>query len=155
MLRTFDIMLTCVFVFGVISTSGCILFAWRQQKNANILKIIWDEVKWVPFVALFFNSVLFHITTASFTYFFDLKIVWGATCKDMVDMNCFTALKETILTYKREYILFTLLECFLFTLGTPKIRCLLVLLGFDVSHLSSRLWRPSPPQPASSSFITG
>jgi hypothetical protein len=109
MLRTFDIMLTCVFVFGIISTSGCILFAWRQQKNANILKIIWDEVKWVPFVALFFNSVLFHITTASFTYFFDLKIVWGATCKDMVDMNCFTALKETILTYKREYILFTLL----------------------------------------------
>jgi hypothetical protein len=47
------------------------------------------------------------------------------------------------------------LECFLFTLGTPKIRYLLVLLGFDVSHLSSRLWRPSPPQPASSSFITG
>ena len=32
-----------------------------------------------------------------------------------------------------------LLECFLFTLGTPKIRCLLVLLGIDVSHLSSRL----------------
>ena len=109
MLRTFDIMLTCVFVFGIISTSGCILFAWRQQKNPNLLKIVWDEVKWVPFIALFFNSVLFHITTAAYTYFFDLKIVWGATCKDAVDMNCFTALKVTILTYKREYILFTLL----------------------------------------------
>jgi hypothetical protein len=112
LVRTFDIMLTCTFIFGIISTYGNIALIWRQQslkgKN-NIVEIVWNEVKWVPIISLFFNSILFHMTTASFTYFFDMKVVWGATLKEAVDMDCWTALKQTLQAYRNEYILFTVL----------------------------------------------
>lgn len=112
LIRTFDIMLTCTFIFGIISTLGNIALVWRQQSlkgQNNIVKIVWDEIKWVPIVSLFFNSILFHMTTASFTYFFNLKVVWGATLKESVDMDCWTALKQTLQAYKKEYILFSIL----------------------------------------------
>lgn len=112
MVRTFDIMLTCTFIFGIISSCGNILLNWRKNSlrgQNNLVKIIWEEVKWVPFVSLFFNSILFHMTTAAFTYFFNLKVVWGATLKESVNMDCFTALQQTLQAYKTEYILFTII----------------------------------------------
>jgi hypothetical protein len=113
MVRTFDIMLTCTFIFGLISTFGNIILQWRReslQGKNNIVKIAWNEIKWVPFISLFFNSILFHMTCASFTYFFNLKVVWGATLKESVNMDCITALKQTLQAYKLQYILFTLIS---------------------------------------------
>jgi hypothetical protein len=113
MVRTFDIMLTCTFIFGIISSFGNIALLWRKnslQGKNNILRIIWNEIKWVPLISIFFNSILFHMTTAAFTYFFDLKIVWGATLKESVNTDCITALKQTLLAYKNEYILFTVIS---------------------------------------------
>ena len=40
-------------------------------------------------MGLFFTSILFHLTTASFCYFFSLNIVWGATVKEAQQMSCF------------------------------------------------------------------
>jgi hypothetical protein len=39
-------------------------------------------LKWTPALALFFSSILFQITTAAFSYFFSLRISWGATVKE-------------------------------------------------------------------------
>jgi hypothetical protein len=112
MVRNFDVMLTCTFIFGIISNFGNIALNWRRESlkgRNNIITIIWDELKWVPFIALFFNSMLFHMTQAAFTYFFNLKVVWGATVKETVNKDCITALKETFQAYKVEYILFSLM----------------------------------------------
>jgi hypothetical protein len=49
------------------------------------------------------------MTSAAFTYMFNLKVVWGATLKESVDMDCITALKQTLWAYKTEYVLFSLI----------------------------------------------
>jgi hypothetical protein len=121
MIRSFDIMLTCTFIFGIISTFGNIMLSWRQQslkgKN-NIVKIVWEEIKWVPIVSMFFNSLMYHMTTASVVYFLDMKVVWGATIKESQDMDCLTAIKQTIHAFRNEFIMFIIIVAgYAFCLG--------------------------------------
>jgi hypothetical protein len=58
---------------------------------------------------LFFNSVLFHMTEVCFIYFFGLKVSWGATAKVASNKSCFEALAETLVGYKWEYALYSVM----------------------------------------------
>lgn len=58
---------------------------------------------------LFFNSVLFYLTEACTTYFFSMKVTWGATAKEAKDTTFWEALIETITAYKYEYVLYVTL----------------------------------------------
>lgn len=48
--RSFDVMLTCTLIFTGIGTfCGGIVYQWRRMgadQNANIFKILWDQLKW-------------------------------------------------------------------------------------------------------------
>ena len=110
MIRGFDLMLTCTLIFGGVGTiCHGVVFQWRREAangKANILRIIWNRIKWVPATVIFFNSVLFPITMTCFMYFFSLKAVWGATAKETKNTSCIRALYETLSGYRYEYILY-------------------------------------------------
>jgi hypothetical protein len=113
MIRGFDILLTCTVIFAGIGTfCNSVVFRWRRdacEKQGNIFKIMWDRLKWIPLIVLFFSAILFHLTEACFQYFFSLKVVWGATTKESSNVSFFQALKDTLWGYKWEYLLFTAL----------------------------------------------
>jgi hypothetical protein len=112
MVRSFDVMLTCTFIFAIVATFGNVMLIWRIRSlsgDNNILWIIWNEIKWIPHIAIFFNSMLFHMSSACYMYFLDRPVVWGATVKEVENVDCKTALKQTLTAYKKEYIFFTIL----------------------------------------------
>ena len=114
MVRSFDVMLTCVFIFGLTSLIGEIVLQWRLHclSGKSMLKIIWDEIKWIPAMSIFFNSILFHMTDVSFRYFWSIPIEWGATAKtneDAINVNCWKCLLGTLRVYWKEYVLMSLL----------------------------------------------
>jgi hypothetical protein len=111
MIRSFDVMLTCVFIFGITSIVGEIVLQWRLNalNGSNILSLIWDEVKWIPALALYFNSIMFHLTEVSFRYFWGFKAEWGSTVKNVDDLNTFKALTVTLKCFAKEYVFMTLL----------------------------------------------
>uniref|UniRef100_A0A383WC27 Glycosyltransferase 2-like domain-containing protein n=1 Tax=Tetradesmus obliquus TaxID=3088 RepID=A0A383WC27_TETOB len=110
MMRGFDVMLTCTVVFiGIGTFCNAIFYQWRRlgaEKQPNMFKITWDNLKWIPASVLFFNSVLFHMTEVCFIYFFGMKVSWGATAKEVQNKSWWQALKETIIAYKWEYLLY-------------------------------------------------
>jgi hypothetical protein len=74
------------------TTSVCLLVpGWHLQlEQQGVFDLErWSQLKWSGHLALFFTSMLFHLTTASFCYFFSLPIVWGATVKESQNLTCF------------------------------------------------------------------
>lgn len=107
MVRSFDVMITCVLIFGIINVIGEIIIQWRL--NALSLLTLWNEVKWIPLLALYFNSILLHLTEISFRYFWCLKAEWGSTVKEIEKINSLNALKLTLKCFIKEYICMSLL----------------------------------------------
>lgn len=106
MVRSFDIMLTCVVIFGCVCVFGEIILQWRLNglKNISIFVIAWNEVKWTIPLGLYFNSILFHMTETSIRYFIGLNAEWGSTVKNLEHLNSIQAFVQTIKCYKFEYI---------------------------------------------------
>jgi hypothetical protein len=46
------------------------------------------------------------MTEVCFIYFFGMKVVWGATAKEVQNKTCFQALEETLVGYKWEYLVY-------------------------------------------------
>eukprot|EP00877_Chromochloris_zofingiensis_P011428 jgi/Chrzof1/6539/Cz19g00110.t1 len=109
---SFDVMLTCLVIFGGIGTfTGC-MFKWRYHSikgKSNILATLWHDLKYIPLTTIFFQSLLFHLTTACFMYFFSLKVSWGATAKESTNMTWFEALKTTLQVYWNEYLVYVIM----------------------------------------------
>jgi hypothetical protein len=82
--------------------------------------------------------VLFHTTEVCFIYFFGLKVSWGATAKEVSNKTCFQAMKETLVGYKWEYALFSVMLagysvcCWYFNIGVYRGWSLM---GISIGHL--------------------
>lgn len=48
---------------------------------------LWNEYKHLMVMTLFFNAIGFHLTIACFRYFFSLKMIWGATVKEKIEVT--------------------------------------------------------------------
>jgi hypothetical protein len=105
MIRSFDVMLTCVVIFGASNLVGEVVFNWKLEslKGKSLFVIIWDEFKWIPLLSLYFNSILFHLTLSSLGGCGVTK-TWGATNKDVKHQNCMKSFFKTLKTYKFEYL---------------------------------------------------
>jgi hypothetical protein len=111
MVRSFDVMLTCVIIFGATNVVGEIVLQWRLYSitGKTFISILWNELKWIPALALYFNSILFHITEASVMYFWGIKTEWGSTEKNITKLDSIDALKVTLKIYWKEYVFMLLL----------------------------------------------
>jgi hypothetical protein len=140
MIRSFDVMLTCVFIFGATSIFAEIVLQWRLNalNGKSIFPLIWQEIKWIPALALYFNSILFHLTEVSFRYFWGFKAEWGSTLKDIENLNSWQALKQTIKCYAKEYIFMSILfSSYLYFVIFYKLGFYLSwsVLSYTISHL--------------------
>ena len=106
LVHSFDVMVTSIIVFGGVNLLGEIIIHLRIKGFSGCLRVIWDELKWLPFLALFFNSILFHLTEISVIYFWSLPLKgWGVTVKEVTRASIFT----TIRVFWKEYIVMLLL----------------------------------------------
>lgn len=112
MSRAFDVMIGCLVVFGGVSTLAQVAFdikAFKYPSGTSVILVLWDEVKWIPFIAIFFSSVMFHMTETSFRYFFGLPVKWGATNKSSVHQNVLGAIWGTMKELWLMYVVVSIL----------------------------------------------
>jgi cellulose synthase/poly-beta-1,6-N-acetylglucosamine synthase-like glycosyltransferase len=110
MTRAFDVMIACLFVYGGCSTLAQVVFdikAFKYPKGTSIVSVLWDEVKWLPFIAIFFSSIMYHMTETALCYLLSIPIRWGATEKSTGGHSALQALKNTIVNFWRMYAVLT------------------------------------------------
>ncbi len=90
MQRGFNVMLSCMVLFGALATFSQIVFNFKVVKYENkrqVLRMIATEIGYIPFITLFFSSTMFHTTMVSLQYFLSMRVSWGATSKDKEAMT--------------------------------------------------------------------
>lgn len=113
-IRAFDVMLTCTVLFALVNTLATSLLIYRlehqPQRGQSFLQILWNEVKWIPYIAFFFSSILFHMTAACFAFLAGRPLQWGATKKEVKEVSLFwLELTHTLRSLRREYAFFAAL----------------------------------------------
>ena len=99
-LWSFDIFLTCFFIFGVFGTGSSIILSWRLRRP-NILRLIFEDIVYLPFYSLLFSSLPIHLGASMARFFVNAKPVWGATVKDSEDQTFYAALLDTLRAFGR------------------------------------------------------
>lgn len=142
LVHSFDVMLTCIVIFGGVNLLGELVLQWRIKGlngGMNLIKVLWNEIKWIPFLALFFNSILFYLTEVSVIYFWSIPVQgWGATVKEVTNVSFVQACKHTIVTFWKEYVLMSvLLGTYLYFVITRDLSMYGAwgVIGYTVAHM--------------------
>jgi len=100
MLRSIDIILSCIICFIIIPLPCEFVFRCRMKKKLSWKYTAKQLALCIPY-GLFLTSTMFHITLTSLCYFFGIKQRWGATVKD----NQQRSIIEMFKTYFAMYII--------------------------------------------------
>jgi hypothetical protein len=109
--------MTILIIFAGVGTIGITVVRWRINYDGyadkGFLHALVQETQHIPTIALFWNSVPFHLTTVCFRYFLGLKIKFGATAKEKD--TTITCMGHLLTTVRRYYSMY--LAMFIFTLA--------------------------------------
>jgi hypothetical protein len=123
---SFEVMVACLVIFNAGSTFSLAYVRFRAGVG-NILKLLLENVTFLPFLLVFFAGLSFHVSTALLSHLLGINMTWGATLKDIEMTNFFA---EAPVIIKRHWRLFTL--CLLIIAG-------MAILSTDVVPLEWRL----------------
>jgi hypothetical protein len=87
-LPSFEVLFTSVLVFTVLSNVAFAVFRYRRGEM-GLLKAVWENVRWVPFFAVFFSGLSFHVWVALASHWVGYNMTWGATAKELEASNFF------------------------------------------------------------------
>lgn len=113
-MTSFEILAGCFIIFFMVGSTTTILYCFFLRRDNSLITLSLTQLKHIPIVTIFFSGLLYHIAVGLFRYMFDLSAEWGATSKEMDNVeytlaNFCRELYETIQRYWFMYIL-----CFLF-----------------------------------------
>ncbi|KAJ3205138.1 hypothetical protein HDU67_009087 [Dinochytrium kinnereticum] len=111
-LPSFDVLVTTIAVFTVLSNISFSVFRYRL-KEKNIFMALWENICWMPFFAVFFSGLSFHVSLALVSHLIGYNMTWGTTAKELESSNFFKEVPKVLSGYKRMYILFLLLTIML------------------------------------------
>lgn len=70
----------------------------------GLLQSLFENFKWLPFFAIFFGGLSFHISMAILAHMFCIDMNWGATAKEKDDSNFFKEMPKIFSRFKWMYM---------------------------------------------------
>ncbi|KAJ3117283.1 hypothetical protein HDU96_007322 [Phlyctochytrium bullatum] len=111
-LPSFDVLVTTISVFTVLSNLSFAVFRHRL-KEKNFFLALLENVCWMPFFAVFFSGLSFHVSLALVSHLIGYNMTWGTTAKELESSNFFKEVPKVLSGYKRMYIIFLALVAML------------------------------------------
>ena len=105
---SFQILCGCLIVFFFFGNITLIILSYLRGRGNSIVLIIIEQAKFVPLVSLFFSGLLYHVFVGLFRHMFDMSAEWGATTKEMDDVEFTLSLfvSEVWDTFKRFWFMY-------------------------------------------------
>ncbi|KAJ3416979.1 hypothetical protein HDV05_007461 [Chytridiales sp. JEL 0842] len=120
-LPSFDVLFTTLLVFTVLSNIAFAVFRYRLQTIPSLPWALWENIRWIPFFAVFFSGLSFHVSVALVAHLVGYNMQWGSTAKELEDSNFFKEVPKVVKGYKIMYVVFILLVVFMGILGAGTV----------------------------------
>jgi hypothetical protein len=105
---SFEILCGCLIVFFFFGNITLIILSYLRKRGNSIVLITIEQAKFVPIVSLFFSGLLYHVFVGLFRHMFDMSAEWGATTKEMdnVEFTLSLFFSEVWDTFKRFWFMY-------------------------------------------------
>ncbi|KAL5606605.1 hypothetical protein BROUX41_003003 [Berkeleyomyces rouxiae] len=85
-LDSFAIYLSIIVVFPALGNLSLAFLRYRIGEN-SLLKAFWENLKWMPIFTIFLGGISLHVSKAIMCHFLYIDIQWGATSKEVENVN--------------------------------------------------------------------
>jgi hypothetical protein len=104
-LPSFDVLFTTVLVFTLLSNISFAIFRYRLKQVGFFWGLL-ENVRWIPFFAVFFSGLSFHVSLALVAHLIGYNMTWGSTAKELENSNFFKEVPKVLKGYKWMYLIF-------------------------------------------------
>ena len=81
---SFRIFFSIIVVFTALGNFALAILRYRQGSH-NLLLALWENVKWIPLLAVFLGGVSMHVSWAIMSHLISLDVQWGSTAKELAN----------------------------------------------------------------------
>ena len=87
-LPSFNVLFTTIIVFTILSNISFAIFRYRLRQ-ATLWSAFYENICWIPFFAIFFSGLSFHVSIALLAHMFGVNMTWISTAKELENSNFF------------------------------------------------------------------
>ncbi|KAI1333718.1 glycosyl transferase family group 2-domain-containing protein [Xylariaceae sp. FL0016] len=98
-LDSFSIFVAIVVVFTGWGNVSLAILRYRLNQQ-GLLSAFWDNIKWIPLMVTFLGGISLHVSQAILCHFFSIDVTWGATAKEVEDVNFLEELPRLFKRFK-------------------------------------------------------
>ncbi|GAB1315061.1 Glycosyl transferase family group 2-domain-containing protein [Madurella fahalii] len=102
-LDSFAIYISIIVVFTGAGNLALAILRYRLSEQ-SLLKGYWDNIKWIPMFTIFLGGISLHMAQAILCHFFEIDMVWGATAKEIEEVNFGSEIVRIIRRFKWTFV---------------------------------------------------
>ncbi|OZJ01690.1 hypothetical protein BZG36_05526 [Bifiguratus adelaidae] len=102
-ITNFEVLFATLCAFPLFGNVALSVIRYRL-KEMSLLGAFFDTAKWIPFFAIFFGGLSFHVSLALMAHLVGYNMQWGATAKELEESNFFREVPKVIKGYKFMYL---------------------------------------------------
>ncbi|EPS39591.1 hypothetical protein H072_6642 [Dactylellina haptotyla CBS 200.50] len=125
-IQSWQTFMASIFVFNIVGNVALAVLRYRLNEK-SFLQSLFENLKWAPFLMVFFGGLSFHLNTIILSYLLSIPVQdWTGTNKEAENTNFFRETTKIIKSFKWMYIIMFFLSGGMIYLGTAAPR------GWDI-----------------------
>ncbi|KAI1662527.1 glycosyl transferase family group 2-domain-containing protein [Daldinia decipiens] len=100
---SFAIYISVIVVFTGLGNFSLGILRYRLNEM-SLLGAFWNNIKWIPLMTIFLGGLSLHVSQALLCHFFSVDMVWGATAKEVEDVNFLEEIPRLLRRFKGTFI---------------------------------------------------
>ncbi|TGJ88666.1 hypothetical protein E0Z10_g51 [Xylaria hypoxylon] len=102
-LDSFAIFISVIVVFTGFGNVALAILRYRLNQR-SLLGAFWDNIKWIPVISIFLGGLSLHVSQAILCHFFSIDMTWGATAKEVEEVNFVEEIPRLIKRFKGTFV---------------------------------------------------
>ncbi|KAI1817383.1 glycosyl transferase family group 2-domain-containing protein [Poronia punctata] len=102
-LDSFAIYISVIVVFTGFGNVALAVLRYRLNQK-SLLGAFWDNIKWIPVISIFLGGLSLHVSQAILCHFFGIDMTWGATAKEVEEVNFLEEIPRLIKRFKGTFV---------------------------------------------------
>ncbi|KAI1389537.1 glycosyl transferase family group 2-domain-containing protein [Hypoxylon trugodes] len=100
---SFAIYISVIVVFTGLGNVSLAILRYRLNQQ-SLIRGLWNNLKWVPLMTIFLGGLSLHVSQAILSHFFSIDMVWGATAKEVEDVNFLEEIPRLLKRFKGTFL---------------------------------------------------
>lgn len=102
-LDSFAIYVSIIVVFTGFGNFSLAILRYRLNEQ-GLLAAFWNNIKWIPMFTIFLGGIQLHVSQALLSHFLGIEMNWGATAKEIEDINFVEEIPRLLKRFKGTFI---------------------------------------------------